>query len=192
MPILAAEPQFCPDDLFERGREGSLGRNWWVIHTKPRQEKSLARHLHAASLPFYLPLVRKRLRLRNRTMTSHTPLFPGYVFLLAEGEERIAAFSTNRIVRSIPVVDQARLWNDLIQVQRLISTGAPITPEGRLAPGTVVDIRSGPLAGLRGKILKTASGRRFVVEVDFIQRGASIVLDDLALVPVLDADSEKD
>ena len=32
--------------------------------------------------------------------------------------------------------------------------------------------RSGPLAGLKGKILRTASGRRFVVEVDFIQQGA--------------------
>ena len=192
MPILSAEPQFCPVDLFERGSEGSLGRNWWVIHTKPRQEKSLARHLHAARIPFYLPLVSKRLRVRNRTLTSYTPLFPGYVFMLAVVEERIAAFSTNRIVRSIPVVDQQKLWRDLNQVQQLISTGAPITPEGRLAPGTVVDIRTGPLAGLRGKILKNATGRRFVVEVDFIQRGASIVLDDFTLVPVIDSGPENE
>jgi transcription antitermination factor NusG len=190
MPILSAEPQFFPDDLFVRGAEGSRDRSWWLIHTKPRQEKSLSRHLHAASLPFYLPLVSKRLRVRNRTLTSYTPLFPGYVFLLAHGEERVAAFSTNRIVRAIPVVDQEKLWRDLNQVQRLIFTGAPITPEGRLTVGTVVDIRTGPLAGLRGKILKTVTGRRFVVEVDFIHRGASIVLDDFTLAPVIDSPTE--
>ena len=40
---------------------------------------------------------------------------------------------------------------------------------------------TGPLAGLKGKILETVSRRRFVVEVDFIQRGASVVLNDYVL-----------
>jgi transcription antitermination factor NusG len=80
------------------------------------------------------------------------------------------------------VADQEALWNDLQQVQRLIATGAPLLPENGLAPGMKVDIRQGPLAGLRGKIVRTASGQRFVVEVDFIQRGASVLLEDFTLV----------
>jgi hypothetical protein len=33
------------------------------------------------------------------------------------------------------------------------------------------------LAGLRGVILKSSSGNRFVVQVNFIQRGASVLVE---------------
>jgi len=186
MPILQAEPQVYPECLFEQARERSSDRNWWVLHTRPRQEKSVARQLHAGSMPFYLPLISRRLHMRQRVFTSYLPVFGGYVFLLAEPDERLMALATKRIVRSIPVADQDGLWHDLTQMYRLICSGAPITPEDRLSPGALVEIRSGPLAGLRGKILDKASRRRFVVEVDFIQRGASVLLDDFTLAPVMD------
>ena len=184
MPILLAEPQVHPEGLLENPQVPSPEQRWWVLHTRPRQEKSLARQLFANGISFYLPLLARRLRVRNRTMTSFSPLFPGYLFLLAEAEERVSALATGRIVRALPVVDQAKMHHDLVQLYRLIATGAPITPEDRLGPGDAVEIRSGPLMGLRGKILKSASGRRFVVEVDFIQRGASILFDDSMLGPV--------
>lgn len=47
-------------------------------------------------------------------------------------------------------------------------------------------IRTGPLAGLRGKVLNVLSGRRFVVQIDFIQQGASVLLEDCLLEPVDD------
>ena len=186
MPILPAEPQVYPDRLFEPGKEICTERTWWVLHTRPRQEKSLARQLHAGGISYYLPLVQKRLRIRNRTLTSHHPLFGGYLFLLADPEERIKALATQRIVRSIQVSDQNQLWCDLAQIHRLIHSGVPIVPEDRLSPGTLVEIRSGPLAGLRGKIQACASRRRFVVEVNFIHRGAAVLLEDFTLAPVIE------
>jgi len=183
MPILAAEPCWFPGPLFEDA-EGltDAERVWWVLHTRPRQEKSLARQLCVAQVPFYLPLVARRLRVRGRTMTSHVPLFGSYLFVLGNREERLAALTTNRVVQCLEVKDQEGLWQDLRQLWRLIGSGAPITPEDRLAPGMTVQITSGPLAGLKGTILRTATGRRFVVSVDFIQRGASVLLDDFVLV----------
>jgi transcriptional antiterminator RfaH len=184
MPILPAEPTWFPSQLFDEPlTEAPADRAWWVLHTKPRQEKSLARQLCEAEVPFYLPLTARRLRIRGRVMTSHVPLFAGYVFLRATYEERIKALATRRVVQSLEVKDQGRLWYDLCQLQLLISSGAPVTPEERLAPGMAVEIKSGPLAGLKGRILRTAKGRRFVVSVDFIQQGASVLLDDFALSP---------
>ncbi len=185
MPVLPAEPDRFPEGLFQ---EPELlqrpGRAWWVMHTRPRQEKSLARELHHGRIPFYLPLFARRRRLRGGIITSYLPLFTSYLFLLADREERIAALTTSRVVRPLRVLGQEELWRDLTQIYRLIVSGAAVTPEDRLLPGVLVEIRSGPLAGLRGKILRSASGRRFVVQVDFIQRGASVVLDDFALARV--------
>jgi len=184
MPLLAQEPTVSPHDLFDLGQETfASDSQWWVLHTRPRQEKALARQLLEHRASFYLPIVSKRVRQNGRNLTSHIPLFPGYLFLLANREQRSAAMTTNRIVQTLIVPSQETLWRDLRQVHRLISSGAPVTPEERLGPGSPVEISSGPLAGLRGKIVRTASGRRFVVEVDFIQRGASVLLDDCCLVP---------
>jgi transcriptional antiterminator RfaH len=182
MSILPREPSWFPVDLFgEAIAITQTHHTWWVLHTKPRQEKSLARQLVDAEIPFYLPLISRRFRLQGRIMTSHVPLFGGYVFLRGDSEERLTALATRRVVRALAVPDPDKLWCDLRQIQRLISSGAPITPEDRLAPGVFVEIKSGPLAGLKGKIVRTASGGRFVVQVDFIQRGASVLLDDFSL-----------
>ena len=185
MPILSLEPQFFPLELFDKGAADCSGKRVWsVLHTRPRQEKSLARTLHSVQIPYYLPLLPRRVRVRNRMMTSYIPLFPGYLFLLAEPEERIAALATSRVVNSIRVVGQAQLARDLGQIHRLLGAGMPVSTEDRLAPGVKVEIQSGPLAGLRGKIVQETSRQRFVVEVDFIQRGASIVLDGVTLAAV--------
>jgi hypothetical protein len=106
------------------------------------------------------------------------------VFLLADREERLAALTTGRVVRSLAVHNQARLWDDLGRIHRLIESGLPLAHEERLTPGTPVVIRSGPLEGLRGTILRTISGRRFMVQVDFIHQGASVLLEDCLLEAV--------
>jgi transcriptional antiterminator RfaH len=189
MPPLPREPNVFPADLLadEAGPAGGQ-RCWWVLHTKPRQEKSLARQMLQAEVPFYLPLVPRRSLVRGRVLEAHVPLFAGYLFVLADRDERVTALATRRVVRSLAVADQAQLRHDLWQVHRLISSGAPVTPEGRLGPGDAVEIRSGPLAGLRGRVVRGASGRRFVVRVDFIQQGASVLLDDFNLVAVAAAE----
>jgi transcription antitermination factor NusG len=184
LPVLPAEPMLFPEGLFDNRPDADPVRRWYVMHTRPRQEKGLARQLLQTEVPYFLPVVAKRWRSRGRIMTSHLPLFPSYLFVLAEREQRIEALATGRIVKAIEVVDQHKLFADLRQIQQLIVSGAPITPEDKLGPGDRVVIRSGPLAGLTGTILRTASGRRFTVQVDFIQRGASVLLDDYVLAEV--------
>ena len=187
MPILPAEPSVFPDALFAEDRAPEVaGRTWWVLHTRPRREKSLARALHDRGVPFYLPQVRRGSLVRGRVMHSFLPLFPGYLFLLADREEWMTALSTGHVARPLHVADQARLGDDLGRLHRLIASGLPVAHEDGLAPGMEVVIRSGPLEGLRGKILKAVSGRRFVIQVDFIQQGASVLFEDCRLEPVGD------
>jgi transcriptional antiterminator RfaH len=187
MPILPAEPALYPPDLFaEAGAAHAPGRHWSVLHVKPRQEKSLARELHGRATPFYLPLTRRLTPVRGRLVPSLVPCFPGYVFVLATPDERLAALGTRRVVRPLAVPDPDELWRDLSQVFRLLSISADATPDERLVPGTPVEVLSGPFAGLCGVVVKVASGRRLWVRVNFIQRGVSVLLDDCALAPLTD------
>jgi transcription antitermination factor NusG len=185
VPILPPEPMLFPQDLLEtEDPPAGPGRAWWVLYVRTRQEKSLARQMNALQVPFYLPLVRNSLRIRGKAVDSYVPLFCGYLFVYANREERGTAIATGRVIRSLEVHTQNELWADLRQVHRLLSSGARVGPETRLSPGTPVEIREGPLAGLQGKILRGAKGRRFVVQVNFIQQGASVLLDEESLEPL--------
>jgi transcription antitermination factor NusG len=117
-------------------------------------------------------------------LTAHAPLFPGYLFMYADRDERLTALESNRVANTLPVFDQVRFWGDLRQIDRLLGAGLPVAAESRLAPGTPVEITTGPLAGLCGTVIRTGTGRRFVVRVDFIHQGASVLLEDCSLLPL--------
>jgi transcriptional antiterminator RfaH len=185
MPILPEEPSIYPDTLLNGGEDPSSERRWWALHTKPRQEKALARNLFSEQIAFYLPLVKRTRAYRNRhVMTSLSPLFPGYVFVCAPEAECFFGVTIKRIVRTLTVHEPERLRDDLCRIRRLISSNAPLTPERRLVRGNRVRVRHGPLAGLEGTVLARHSKTRLVVNVDFLQQGASIEIDDFMLETV--------
>ena len=177
MPTLRAEKQLFPDDLFTQPIDAKDERLWWLVHTKPRQEKALARELLTTKLPYYLPCIAQRTKAKNRVQISYLPLFSGYLFLYTTDEERTKVYATRRVIKMTPVTDQQRLWRELAQIAKVLALGTQVTPELTLMPGTPVVIRSGPLMGLNGTVVKSATGDRFVVSVDLIQQGMSVTLD---------------
>lgn len=185
MPVLSLEPSLFPDRLFQDLSFGQSSEDvWWVAHTKPRTEKALARQLLNRSIPFFLPLYTRKGRHRNQVFVSHLPLFPGYMFLHCDEDARIDGLRTNLVVRTIPVADQQRLSEELVAIHRLIESGVQLAPEVRMQPGNWVEICSGPLKGLEGKIIRCGSQQRFLVEVDFLRRGASVEVDGWTIRPL--------
>jgi len=183
MPILAREPDLYPNDLLDRPKLGvEDDATWWALYCLSRQEKQLMRRLRAIDVPFYCPVVRKRYRSPSgRVRTSHVPLFASYVFIYGDASQRYAAQQTGCVSRWLVSSDPRRLTSDLRQIRRLIATGAPLTPEARLQPGMNVRVRSGPFAGLEGVVIRRAKKTRLLVAVDFLQQGASVLLDDCQL-----------
>jgi transcription antitermination factor NusG len=169
-----------PEALVEAGPGEGL-RQWWVLYTKSRQEKSLARDLLQHQIPFYLPLVKSNKVYRKWRVSTYNPLFSGYVFLFGSGVERGRSLTTNRLSRILAVEDGDSLLHDLRQLQLLIASDAPLTLESRLAAGARVRVRRGPLEGLEGTVLERRGQTRLLVSVNFLQQGASIDIDDFML-----------
>ncbi|MFZ5830338.1 MAG: transcription termination/antitermination protein NusG [Planctomycetota bacterium] len=184
MPILREEPPLFPEDLFQRCVHESAERCWWVLYTKARQEKALARDLVSLEIPFYLPQVKRTSVSRGRRFTSWVPLFGGYVFLFASETERVRTLATNRISRVLEVRDPERLVFDLTQLRALIAADAPLTVESRLEPGRRVRVRQGALMGIEGTVLSRRGDVRLLVAVDFLQQGASVEIEDSLLEPL--------
>jgi transcriptional antiterminator RfaH len=184
MPVLPLEPFVNPAELFSQTPDLERGPSrWWVLHTRPRAEKVLARNLLQRGSSFFLPLFQRDRRIRGRLVSSHLPLFPGYLFLLGDDQARIQALTTNTVAQTLVVEDQQQLHADLTRVYRLMASGAPMVPENRLEPGTWVDIIDGPLAGLEGKITRRGKRLRFFIEVHFLHRGASVEVESWMIAP---------
>ena len=187
MPLLAREPDLFPDDLLQQESQGSDPQaSWWAVYTLSRREKELMRQLRKLSIPHYGPTILKRVpspsgRIRN----SYLPLFANYVFLYGDEEQRYRAMTTNCVSRTVKVPDGLALVHDLRQVRNLIATGAAITPESRLEAGDPVRVRSGPFAGYEGVVLKRHGEARLLISVGFLQQGASVLLEDCHVEPLL-------
>jgi transcription antitermination factor NusG len=180
MPILAAEPEMYPVTLWEGDSAAAdPGRRWWCLHTKPRQEKSLARDLRKRRIAHYLPQVVQVSRTPcGRKIRSLLPLFPGYMFLRGNDYDRVEARRGNHLARALDVPDQESLERDLRQIHQLLSSGLPVAPEPSYVVGTKVRILAGPLNGIVGTVIRRDGRDRFVALVHFLGRGARITLRD--------------
>lgn len=181
VPILPKEPDIYPPGLLDQESDDEP-RCWWVLYTLPRREKDLMRRLRSLHIPHYGPLIPRRTKSpAGRVRQSFVPLFAGYVFLAGSEQQRYEAMATNCISRCLAVTQSAQLVRDLRQIQRLVESDAPLSPESRITPGTRVRVRSGPLVGLEGSV-ETRRGQDYlVVAIEFLQQGASVLIRDYEL-----------
>lgn len=181
-------PHLYPSNLLETEGSGTA-RNpddewcsrWWLVYTKSRQEKSLARELSALKVPHYLPIHKREAFTRGRSRVVEEPLFSGYLFLFADPDQRTAALATNRISTTCLVDDESRLRSDLRQLARSIAAGARLTLEAKLEPGDWVRVRSGNHEGLEGAVIRRKNQTRLLLAVNFLKRGASLEVHESLL-----------
>ena len=76
---------------------------WWVAHTKSRNEKALAGDLAGKGISYFLPMSWKVKKIRGRTIKSLLPLFGGYLFFCGEERQRVETLKTNRVANLIDV-----------------------------------------------------------------------------------------
>ena len=189
MPILPKQRDVFPDGLLAGGEADPLGKaaaaedaHWVAFYTLARREKDLMRKLEAVGVPFYAPLIRRRLHTAGgRVRHSFVPLFPGYVFAPVDDEQRRDALATNTVARWLSIGDERMLVGDLRAIKRLIDSEHPLTPEARLEAGQAVRVKSGPLRGVEGVVVKRRGEQRPMVAVRFLNQGASIELEDVDL-----------
>jgi transcriptional antiterminator NusG len=150
--------------------------DWFVLHTKSRQEKALADDLANRGVPHFLPLVTKLRIWRKRKIPVEEPLFPGYVFLKGTTDEAYQADRTKRVAHIIPVADQKRLHWELQNLAVALSHKTTLDPYPYLKKGVRVEVTSGPLRGLQGFVEARTSIDKLILAIDMLGRAVSVEL----------------
>ena len=171
MPILNKESDIFPEDLFELPMDKAP---WEIAHLRSRQEKSVARLLLDAKKPFYLPQIRQTKKSNGRTLVSHLPLFPGYIFIRRVDGLRETLWRTAAVANILDVDDQARLNGELMQIRRLQASGAVLTPRVELIPGDAVQIEEGAFAGYSGIVIQERGAFRLIVSVSILRKSVAV------------------
>jgi transcription antitermination factor NusG len=178
MPICAAMPMLWPEGVLDRPDDLSwvdADNNWYALRVQPRCEKAVVRVLLRREEPYFVCMRSTAHVYQRRRVISQTPLFPGYVFAAAADHEALSALWHCRHVSCVlKPPSQAEFLEELRTLYRLVTSGAPVTPEEQLQPGQQARITRGCLAGVEGTVVQNRGGMRLIISVSLLGQGASV------------------
>lgn len=173
-PVSEQAPQGCGPE-----------KRWYAIYTRAQHEKQVAAQLAGRPLECFLPLYESMRRWKDRRVLLNLPLFPGYVFVHLNLPDRLKVLQTPGVVTLVefagvpsPVPDA-----DIEALQSCLARGARMQPHPYLSVGRRVSVRSGPLAGLEGILVRRKNACRLVLSIDSISSSVWVELDALDVEP---------
>ena len=167
--------------------------HWFALYTCASREKSVATHLASRGIEHFLPMYESVRAWSDRRVKLQLPLFPGYLFVHARLTNKLSILTVPGVVNLVGVAGRpAPLEAELIDTLREGLNRVAAQPYPYLPIGQTVSIRSGPLRGLSGILLRHKAEPRVVVTIDAIERSflADVCATDLVPVgPILGLDS---
>lgn len=163
--------------------------NWYLVHTKPRQEQVALENLQNQAYPCFLPQIRVEKVQRGKLRLVDEPLFPRYLFVQLDtalesrswtpihstkGVTRLVRFGMQPAKVDAGIIDFLRVQVDLVNAE----------PQRLFQPGDRVRVADGPFAGLEGVFQMRDGEMRAMVLIELLSRPVSLPIDPAALRPV--------
>jgi transcriptional antiterminator RfaH len=149
-----------------------MALSWYLIHSKPRQEKVALENLERQGYPCYLPVLRLEKLRRGALVVLDEPLFSRYLFVQLDTDSSARSWtpihSTRGVSRLVRFgVEPARVDDALVaylrqqqaqEVQRLFE------------PGQRVQVIEGAFAGVEGVFQIDDGQARAMVLIELLSR----------------------
>jgi transcription antitermination factor NusG len=153
--------------------------HWYVAHTSANHEIRVTQQLRERFVENFLPLYDSVRRWKDRRKKLQLPLFPGYVFVRLPVRERLKVLQVPGVARLISFNGQpAALPDKEIEALRTgLAAQLHTEPHPYLTVGRLVRVKSGPLEGVEGILIRKKNACRVVLSLDLIMRSASVEVD---------------
>ncbi len=172
------------NELIERGVEDSgTDSGWYAVYTRHQHEKTAADLLARKGFETFLPLYSATHRWKDRNKVLSLPLYPNYIFLHGGVERRIAILSTPGTIGLVEFAGHASRIPaaEIEAVRRVIESHLNVEPHPFLKCGDWVRVKSGPLGGIEGILVRKKNQDRLVLSVELLQKSVSVEVDALAV-----------
>lgn len=152
---------------------------WFALYVRHRHEKAVAKGVSEKGLTVFLPLYKVAHRWKDRMQELVLPLFPNYVFILAAPSQRNVVLSTPGIydfvrLSGVPAPVPAE---EIEAVRQAVTHGLNAEPHPFLKTGDRVRVKTGPLGGMEGILVRKKNFYRLVLSVELLVRSISVEVD---------------
>ena len=156
---------------------------WFAAYTRYQHEKGVAEILANKGFETFLPLYCVTHRWKDRLKPLSLPLFPCYVFLQGPLTRRAEILTTPGLhwlvgcggrPSEIPRTEVEAL-------RQAIGEGVKVEPYPFLKYGDWVRVKSGPLAGIEGILVRKKNHSRLVLSIELLQKSAMVEVDGFAV-----------
>jgi transcriptional antiterminator RfaH len=163
-------------------------KNWYLVYTKPRQERVAADNLERQGFETYVPWYRQVRRRAGRRAACIEPLFPRYLFIRLDtsGENWSPIRSTIGVTSLVRFgMEPAVVPLDLVTLLRSREgdDGLHRLPCRDFRAGDRVRLREGPLEGYQAIFLARNGEERVVVLMDIVGKRTRVVANAADLEP---------
>ena len=164
-------------------------KSWYLIHSKPREEKLAQENLERQGYEVYLPLILGRKKKRSRTIRSIQPMFPRYLFIRLSNQTD----DWSPIRSTIGVANLVRFGMKPAKVpEKLIENlkqnendeGIHDLPSKELNVGDQVLIAEGPFEGCMATLFSQNSDERVVVLLKIAENHIKVKLEQSLIEPL--------
>jgi transcription antitermination factor NusG len=152
---------------------------WYAAYTYPNHEKKAAAEISRRGVESFLLLYHTARRWSDRRVELEMPLFPGYVFVRLALRDRLKVLQGPGVARLVGFGGlPAALPDEQMDILRAGLNGSfRAEPHPYLTVGQVVSLKSGPLAGMQGILLRRKGKFRVVISIELIQRAVVVDAD---------------
>lgn len=174
-------PVTCPSSRLDTGvaqpTAAASATQWFAVYTAHRHEKRVSELLLERKVETVLPLYKVSRKWKKRApVVVELPLFPCYLFVNISRAARGKVLGVPGVLSIVGAPnDPWPLRAAEIEALRLGSKMEKVERHPFLNVGERVRIRSGPMSGIEGILMRRKNGCRFVLTLEVIMR--SVVLD---------------
>jgi transcriptional antiterminator RfaH len=170
------------------GMRGPDEKQWYLVYTKPRQEKVAQSNLVRQGYETYLPLIRQSRRRLSKRVTVTSSMFPRYLFIFLD--KRIDNWGPIRSTLGVVSLVRfgqtpAKVPRELVRLLRSREDieGIQVVPLDEYRPGSRIRITDGSLSGYEGLYLARSGRDRVTVLLDIMGKTARTRVDAAAIEP---------
>lgn len=159
---------------------------WYAAYTSANHEKRVAEQLARRSVEHFLPLYESVRRWKDRRVRLELPLFPGYMFVRLALCDRMRVLEVPSVVRLVGFNGQpfALPEGEIDMLRERLSGQVRAEPHPYLTVGRRVRIKSGPLEGAEGILIRKKSAFRVVLSIHLIMRSVAVEIHTADVEPL--------
>jgi transcription antitermination factor NusG len=152
---------------------------WHALYTRYQHERLVQQILDEKGFETFLPLYQAAHRWKDRVKQVAVPLFPSYVFIRGGLDRRLDIVTTTGFHSIVSEGDRAGVvtQDEIDAIRQLMETRLRVEPHPFLKVGDRVRVKSGPLAGFEGILVRKKNQYRLVLSVDLLQQSVSTEVD---------------